>query len=82
MKLTNQSVSPFEEAPAWVKQNLPRNIVLADVPSVLLIDLSQDGCWIVASRLASDVISNPNSHLGSFMRTRCALLALRHVSNN
>ena len=72
----------YEQAPTWVERALPRQVALGGAPSVLLIKVHEDGCWVVASRLASDVIANPNSFLGGFMRSHCKLLALRHLSNN
>ena len=82
MKSIGKSAGNYEQAPVWVERTIPRNVVLADAPSVLLIKIHVDGCWVVASRLASDIVANPNSHLGNFMRTHCALLAMRHVSSN
>lgn len=83
MKKNIESVMTFEQAPAWVERSVPRRqTMLGDVPSVLLIRIPDEKSWVVASRLATDVVANPGSFLGGFLRSHCALLAMSHISNN
>lgn len=82
MQHDKSNLMAYQPTPSWVESTRPRWAILADVPSVLLIKAPDEQCWVVASRLAADVIANPQSALGGFMRSHCALLALRHLSNN
>jgi len=82
MKQERINLMAYEPTPLWVERALPRCAILGDVPSVLLIKIPDEQCWVVASRLAADVIANPRSCLGGFLRSHCALLPLRYLSNN
>jgi hypothetical protein len=82
MQPIDKTLTPYAQTPPWVEKTMPRKAILSDIPAVLLIKIHEEGCWVVASRLASDIMANPNSHLGSFMRTHCALMGLHNVSTN
>ncbi len=82
MKQLEAKVLTHEVAPQWAEQRLPVSGVRADVPSVLLIRIPDENSWIVASRLATDCISNPNSFLGGFIRSHCKLMGVHDYSNN
>ncbi len=82
MKQDRSNPRAFEHTPSWVDRTMPPSATLGDMPSVLLIKALDEQCWVVASRVAADIIADPHSALGGFMRSHCALLALRHLSNN
>ena len=82
MKQLEATELTLAAAPQWAEERLPVGGVRADVPAVLLIRIPDENSWIVASRLATDCISNPNSFLGGFIRSHCKLMGIHDHSNN
>jgi hypothetical protein len=52
------------------------------VPSLLVLDLPEQGYLEVASAGAANAIADPRSALGRVFRQRCGLLALSYLSKN
>lgn len=69
-------------APGWAERSAPRGLLRRDVPSLLLVSVPEDDCYVVASMEETDAIADPNSTLGRLLRPHCALLALPYTSSN
>lgn len=82
MKHYSNNLMDYKETPQWIERTLPKSAIVGGVPSVLLLKVPDEPFWVVASRLATDVIANPDSMLGGFMRSHSALLPLRYLSCN
>ena len=75
-------LDPLQVAPRWAEQSAPRGLLRRDVPSLLLVSVPEDDCYVVANIEETDAIADPNSYLGRLLRPHCALLALPYVSSN
>lgn len=72
----------FEGAPVWVEHTAPRTQVKREIPSLLLINMPEEDCYVVATIEETNAIADPNSFIGRLLRSHCALLSLGYVSNN
>ena len=73
---------PLQVAPKWAETSAPRGLLRRDVPTLLLVSVPEDDCYVVANLEETDAIADPNSYLGRLLRPYCALLALPYSSNN
>lgn len=74
--------NPLPVAPKWAERSAPRGLIRRDVPSLLLISVPEEDCYVVANIEETDAIADPNSYLGRLLRPHCALLALPYLSSN
>lgn len=72
----------YNSAPQWAEHTAPRNLLKRAIPSLLLIHLPEDDCWVVANLAETDAIADPNSHIGRLLRSHCALMSMPYTSNN
>ena len=72
----------YKMAPSWAERSLPRGLLRRDIPSLLLIKLPDQDCYVVATNDESDAIADPGSFMGRLLRAHCALLSLPYISNN
>ena len=72
----------LQAAPRWAELTAPRGLLRRDVPSLLLVSVPDEDCYVVANMEETDAIADPNSYLGRLLRPHCALLALPYVSSN
>ena len=72
----------LEGAPVWVEHTAPRTHAKREVPSLLLINMPDEDCYVVATIEETDAIANPDSFVGRLLRPHCALLSLAYMSNN
>jgi hypothetical protein len=72
----------YNHAPLWVERTAPLRLLTRNMPSLLLVNMPEEDCYVVATVEESNAIADPNSFLGRLLRSHCALLSLPHVSNN
>ena len=70
------------QAPEWAESRAPGLNKFPDTPSLVVMRIPDEECWIVASRAESDIIADPDSLLGHILRHHAGLLPLVHLSNN
>jgi len=75
-------LSHYDGAPIWAEQSAPRKHIRREQPSLLLINMPQDECYVVATIEETNAIADPNSFVGRLLRSHCALLSLPYMSNN
>jgi hypothetical protein len=72
----------LDRAPQWAEQSAPRNLLARTIPSLLLIHLPEEECWVVADIGETNAIADPNSYLGRLLRAHSALMSLPYSSDN
>lgn len=72
----------YEAAPDWLERNALVRSGLWHVPTLLMLNIPGEEGWYVATRLESNVIADPSSLVGRFLRPHSGLLGLRYVSTN
>ncbi len=71
----------YRQAPAWVEQTAPRKL-RHDIPTLLLINMPQEECYVLATLEETNAIADPGSFLGRLLRPYSALMSVAYASNN
>ena len=72
----------YKGAPVWAEQRAPHGHIKREQPALLLINMPQDDCYVVATIEETNAIADPNSFIGRLLRSHCALMSLPYVSSN
>ena len=72
----------YQQAPNWAERTAPRRLLNRNAPTLLLINMPDEDCYVFASIEESNAIADPNSFMGRLLRPYSALMSLPYASSN